>query len=72
MGGEDLAAKIGPLCLRRVSHTKIVQNSGNRQRVLITWLWIEWNSNWLDHSYWSEWDSINSDGDSLLQPTNRH
>ena len=23
------------------------------------------------HSHWSEWDSINSDGDSLLQPTNR-
>ena len=24
-----------------------------------------------DHSHWSEWDSINSDGDLLLQPTNR-
>ena len=33
----------GPWCQSRAP-TKIVENSGNHQRVLITWLWIEWNS----------------------------
>jgi hypothetical protein len=37
-------------------------NSGNRQRVLITWWpWIEWNSINSDSALWIEWNSINSD-----------